>query len=170
MCRFALCWGPILHLWVIQTKFLFKSYFDWVTICSQVRCSITITCMIGVARPVGCDVSGWHIALVGGHKYEVFTFPGLFRMESMWNPWNKSRIPYGIHGMNVGWDPSQFLIPWTSWILCGMRMECSIPHGFHMGSTWIPWNKFNSMVILLECQRSNLIWSPKIVAPSGIEH
>ena len=33
---------------------------------------------------------------------EVFTFPGLFRMESMWNPWNPSRIPYGIHGMNVG--------------------------------------------------------------------
>ena len=33
---------------------------------------------------------------------EVFTFPGLFRMESMWNPWNPSEIPYGIHGMNVG--------------------------------------------------------------------
>ena len=33
---------------------------------------------------------------------EVFTFPGLFRMESMWNPWNPSGIPYGIHGMNVG--------------------------------------------------------------------
>ena len=32
-------------------------------------------------------------------------------------------IPYGIHGMNVGWDPSQFLIPWTSWIPHGMRME-----------------------------------------------
>ena len=35
-------------------------------------------------------------------KFEVFTLPGLFRMESMWNPWNPSGIPYGIHGMNVG--------------------------------------------------------------------
>ena len=34
--------------------------------------------------------------------------------------------------MDVGWDPSQFLIPWTSWTPCGMRMEWSIPHGFHM--------------------------------------
>jgi hypothetical protein len=33
---------------------------------------------------------------------EVFTFPGLFRMESTWNPWNPWRIPYGIHGINVG--------------------------------------------------------------------
>ena len=33
---------------------------------------------------------------------EVFTLPGLFRMESVWNPWNPSGIPYGIHGMNVG--------------------------------------------------------------------
>ncbi|EDR11597.1 uncharacterized protein LACBIDRAFT_313980 [Laccaria bicolor S238N-H82] len=32
---------------------------------------------------------------------EVFTFPGLFRMESMWNPWNPWIIPYGIHGINV---------------------------------------------------------------------
>ena len=75
---------------------------------------------------------------------EVFTFPRLFHLESMWNPWNPSGIPYGIHGMNVGWDPSQFLIPWTSWLPCGMKMEWSIPHGFHMGSTWIPldsiWN------------------------------
>ena len=33
---------------------------------------------------------------------EVFTFPRLFHVESMWNPWNPSGIPYGIHGMNVG--------------------------------------------------------------------
>ena len=33
---------------------------------------------------------------------EVFTFPGLFHLESMWNPWNPLGIPYGIHGMNVG--------------------------------------------------------------------
>ena len=83
-----------------------------------------------------------------GEGREVFTFPGLFHMESMWNPWN------------------------PSWIPCGMRMEWLIPHRFHMGSTWIPldsiwnagistldsmeqsiwipWNKFNSMEIPLE--------------------
>ena len=33
---------------------------------------------------------------------EVFTFPRLIHMESMWNPWNPSAIPCGIHGMNVG--------------------------------------------------------------------
>ena len=43
------------------------------------------------------------VACVGENaKVEVFTFPGLFRMESMWNPWNPSEIPYGIHGMDVG--------------------------------------------------------------------
>ena len=42
-------------------------------------------------------------SVIGPHvEKEVFTFPGLFRMESMWNPWNPSGIPYGIHGMNVG--------------------------------------------------------------------
>ena len=123
---------------------------------------------------------------------EVFTFPGLFRMESMWNPWNPSGIPYGIHGMNVGWDPSQFLIPWTSWIPHGMRMEWSWNDPFHMDSTWIPldsiwnasistldsmeksiwspWNKFNSMIIPLESRRNHLIWLPKIVASWRIEH
>ena len=65
---------------------------------------------------------------------EVFTFLRLFHMESRWNPWNPSGILYGIHGMNVGWDPSQFLILWTSWIPCGMRIEWSIPHGFYMDS------------------------------------
>ena len=49
-------------------------------------------------------------------------------------------ILYGIHGMNVGWDPSQFLIPWTSWILHGMRMQRSWNDQFHTDSTWIPWN------------------------------
>ena len=77
-------------------------------------------------------------------RNKVFNLPMLFRMESMWNPWNLSGIPYGIHGMNVGWDPSQFLIPWTSWIPHGMRMEWSWTDQFHMDSTWIPqdsiWN------------------------------
>jgi hypothetical protein len=36
------------------------------------------------------------------HQDEVFTLPGLIHMESMWNPWNPSGIPYGIHGINVG--------------------------------------------------------------------
>ena len=64
----------------------------------------------------------------------------------MWNPWNPSAIPCGIHGMNVGWDHCQFIVPWTSWIPYGIIMEWSwngqfhmesitIPHGFH----WIPY-------------------------------
>ena len=112
---------------------------------------------------------------------EVFTLPGLFCMESMWNPWNPSRISYGIHGMNVGWDPSQFLIPWTSWIPHRMRMEWSWNDPFRMDSRWIPldsmeqsiwspWNKFNSMIIPLESRRNHLIWLPKIVASWRIEH
>ena len=44
---------------------------------------------------------------VGIALIEVFTLPGLIHMESMWNPWNPSAIPCGIHGMNVGWDHSQ---------------------------------------------------------------
>jgi hypothetical protein len=36
------------------------------------------------------------------HKIEVFTLPELIHMESMWNPWNPSGIPCGIHGINVG--------------------------------------------------------------------
>jgi hypothetical protein len=40
------------------------------------------------------DYSQFHI--------EVFTLPGLIHMESMWNPWNPSGIPCGIHGINVG--------------------------------------------------------------------
>ena len=35
-------------------------------------------------------------------KNEVFTLPRLIHMESMWNPWNPSAIPCGIHGINVG--------------------------------------------------------------------
>ena len=42
------------------------------------------------------------IGKISIYNVEVFTFPGLFSMESMWNPWNPSGIPYGIHGMNVG--------------------------------------------------------------------
>ena len=55
-------------------------------------------------REWGCvmgDGCPWWV-LLAGHCHEVFTLPGLFRMESMWNPWNPSGIPYGIHGMNVG--------------------------------------------------------------------
>ncbi|EDQ99043.1 uncharacterized protein LACBIDRAFT_317737 [Laccaria bicolor S238N-H82] len=33
---------------------------------------------------------------------EVFTFPGIIHMESIWNPWNPSQIPYGIHGIDAG--------------------------------------------------------------------
>ena len=62
--------------------------------------------------------------------------------------------------MNVDWDPHQFLIPWTSWI----------PYRMQAYPLWIPWNKFNSMVIMLEFQRINHIWLPKIVATSRIKH
>ena len=76
---------------------------------------------------------------------EVFTFPGIIHIESTWNPWNPCGIPCGIHGINVGRDHRQFIVPWTSWIPYGMIMEwawngqfhmesISIPHGFH----WIP--------------------------------
>ena len=44
-------------------------------------------------------------------QIEVFTFPGLFHVESMWNPWNPSGIPCGVHGINIGWGLSCFLIP-----------------------------------------------------------
>jgi len=33
---------------------------------------------------------------------EVFTLPGLIHMDSIWNPWNPSGIPCGIHGITVG--------------------------------------------------------------------
>ena len=71
----------------------------------------------------------------GLHYVEVFALPRLIHMESMWNPWNPSAIPSGIHGMNVGWDHSQFIVPWTSWIPYGMIMEWSWNGQFHMDST-----------------------------------
>ena len=71
-------------------------------------------------------------------RIEVFTLLGLIHMESMWNPWNPSPIPCGIHGMNVGWDHSQFIVPWTSWIPYGMIMEWSWNGQFHMESIAIP--------------------------------
>ena len=46
--------------------------------------------------------------------------------------------PYGIHGINVGWDHSQSIVPWTSWIPCGMIMEWSWNGQFHMESIAIP--------------------------------
>ena len=63
----------------------------------------------------------------------------------------------------------------STWILHVFHMDSTGFHGMvHTDSMepsiWIPCNKFNSMVIPLECQRNNLIWSPKIVTPSGIEH
>ena len=61
-------------------------------------------------------------------------------------------ILYGIHGMNVGWDPSQFFIPWTSWIPPNSMEQIQ----FHGNSAGF--------------QRNNLIWLPKIGATPGIEH
>ena len=58
---------------------------------------------------------------------------------------------HGHHGFHVelGWNGH------------GMINSTWIPHEFHMDSMeqsiWIPWNKFNSMVIPLECQRNILI-------------
>jgi len=49
--------------------------------------------------------------------------------------------PYGIHGITVGWGLSQFIVPWTSWIPCGMIMEWLIPYGIWAYPPWIPWNK-----------------------------
>ena len=77
--------------------------------------------------------------------------------NSIWNPWNPSGIPYGIHGMRMEWS-------WTD--------------QFHMDSTWIPqdsiWNAgistLDSMEIPLESQRNNLIWLQKIVTTLRIEH
>ena len=68
----------------------------WVVIVRDSRLSL-----VGV----GSSFVVWnrHLWVGGGRSWwEVFTFPGLFRMESMWNPWNPSGIPYGIHGMNIG--------------------------------------------------------------------
>ena len=64
--------------------------------------------------------------------------------------------------------PANFLfhVEW-GWNGDGMIHSIWIPHEFHI---WIPWNKFNSMVILLESQRTHLIWLPEIVATSRIEH
>ena len=58
-------------------------------------------------------------------------------MDSMWNE----------DGMvNSTWVPLDSI--WNADISTMDSMEQSI---------WIPWNKFNSIVILLECQRNNLI-------------
>ena len=58
--------------------------------------------------------------------------------------------PYGIHEMNVGWDHSQFIVPWTSWIPYGMIMEWSWNGQFHMESTWIPWKQLEYIQAVLE--------------------
>ena len=82
---------------------------------------------------------------------EVFTFPGIIHMESTWNPWNPCGIPCEIHGINVGWDHSQFIVPWTSWIPYGMVMEWSW-NGHGMVMEW-SWNG-HGMV--------NSIWNPSL--------
>ena len=99
-------------------------------------------------------------------EVEVFTLPGLIHMESMWNPWNPSAIPCGIHGMNVGWDHSQFIVPWTSWIPYGMIMEWSIPHRIHHYSTWIPLNPIWNLCISTMESMDKSIWNPWI-SPHG---
>ena len=92
---------------------------------------------------------------------------------SIWNPWNE----YWLRPQPIS---SSMDIMDSMWNEDGMVVEWSVPHGFHMGSTWIsldsiwnagistmdsmeqsiwiPWNKLHSIVILLECQRNNLIW------------
>ena len=86
-----------------------------------------------------------------------------FHMESM--EWMLAETPanflfHGHHGFHMEWG----------WNGHGMIHSIWIPHGFHMECIWSPWNKFNSMIIPLECRRNHLIWLPKIVASWRIEH
>ena len=59
---------------------------------------------------------------------EVFTLPGLFRMESIWNQWNQcwlrpQPISYSMDILDSMWNDD------------GMVMEWLIPYGIHMDST-----------------------------------
>ena len=64
---------------------------------------------------------------LGGEHRRSLPSPG-------WSIWN----PCGIHGINVGWDHSQFVVPWTSWIPCGMIMEWSWNGHGMVNSIWNP--------------------------------
>ena len=95
--------------------------------------------------------SGYFIALfikIPGtfNRYFILSsriFHCTFHMDT-WGLYLAQVNPYGIHGITVGWGLSQFIVPWTSWIPCGMIMEWLIPYGIQLYSTWIPldsiWN------------------------------
>ena len=87
---------------------------------------------------------------------EVFTFPGLFCMESMWNPWNEcwlrpQPISYSMDIMDSMWNEDGMIN--STWIPHGFHW---IPYGMQASPPWIPW-KFNSMEFPLESQGNSLI-------------
>ena len=102
-----------------------------------------INAIDGMAFP---EHNAYKIFLHQQKRTKVFTFPRLFCMESTRNPWNPSGIPCGVHGINIGWGLSCFLIPshhgfHVEWWCNGHGMMNSmwesntIPSGFH----WIPY-------------------------------
>ena len=75
--------------------------------------------------------------------FEVFTFPGLFRMESMWNPWNPwnecwlraQPFSYSMDIMDSMWNEDGMIN--STWIPHGFHW---IPYGMQAYPPWIPWN------------------------------
>ena len=93
--------------------------------------------------------STWNPSGLQMNFTEVFTFPRLFRMESMWNPWNEywlrpQPISYSMDMMDSMWNEDEMIK--STWIphgfhmdSIGFHMECRhIHHGFH-GTNLIPW-------------------------------
>ena len=87
-----------------------------------------------------------HGMMVIDSKREVFTFPGLFRMESIWNPYGIHGIHQEFHMESMEWmlaeTPANFFfhgqhgihVEWW-WNGHGMINSIWNSHGFH----WIPY-------------------------------
>ena len=62
-----------------------------------------------------------------GDRLEVFTLPGIFHMESIWNGWIPPWIPWIPYGILLGESSAIFSFHPHH----GFHMEWYIPHGFH---------------------------------------
>ena len=84
----------------------------------------------------------YHMFLIHDQLPEVFTLPGLIHMESMWNPWNPSPIPCGIHGIH-----HQFHVESMEWMLAGTTANSLFHghHGFHVEWSWNAHGMVNSI-------------------------
>ena len=123
------------------------------------------------------DLLHWH----SGHKVMYFVqgcIACLANNKHSWVNWGlylPQVIPCGIHRIH-----QEFHMESMKWMLAETPANFLFHghHGFHVGgwnghkihSTSIPWNKFKSLVILLESKRNNLTWLPKTVATLRIKH